>query len=78
VKRRRGGEGPGLDITSISMKLKETVLDLKTTLEELQKPTGVPEPPGILYAFYKITSSCPADRLERCTVNFRVNQAWLP
>jgi PGF-pre-PGF domain-containing protein len=67
----------GLDIISLALDLKETVVDLKTTLAELQKPTGVPEPPGSLYAFYKITSSCPADRLERCTVNFRVNQAWL-
>ena len=67
----------GLDIVSLSLKLTGTVANLKTTLAELQKPPGVPEPPGNLYAFYEITSSCPADRLASCTVKFRVDERWL-
>jgi PGF-pre-PGF domain-containing protein len=67
----------GLDILSLALELRGTVANLETTLAELQKPTWVPEPTGNLYAFYEITSTCPADRLARCTVKFRVDETWL-
>ena len=67
----------GLDIISISMDLKHTVFNLKTTLGKAEKTAEVPTPSGNVYAYFEISSNVHPDNLKKGEVKFRVNEEWI-
>jgi PGF-pre-PGF domain-containing protein len=65
-------------ISNITITLKETARNVTIFFEKLvEKPTDVPEPQGLVYAYHEISISIPEDAIKGANITFWVPKEWL-
>lgn len=65
-------------ISSISIKLKDVIKNVKIYFEKLiEKPPEVPNPPGLVYAYHKIELNVSENSIEKANITFWIPKEWL-
>lgn len=66
-----------LDITEVSIDLKRMSIDAKVTVKEIEKPAEIPDPAGIVYRYFEITTNILSDIVASGNINFKVDKSWI-
>jgi PGF-pre-PGF domain-containing protein len=65
-------------ISRVLVDLKKARENVKVTIEKLQgRPSGLPNPPGLTWAYCRIEVSVPDDAVENAEIDFWVSKEWL-
>lgn len=65
-------------ISEAGVKLKETLNNVKVVVEKLEnKPSGAPDPPGLVWAYFNLDVDVPADKIDSGWITFWVLKEWL-
>lgn len=66
------------DISNIYIKVKGRVENIVINFEKLlEKPSNTPDPPGLVYAYYRISTNISKDSIEKATITFSIPKEWL-
>nr|QNO56396.1 hypothetical protein EIIOIEJP_00003 [Methanosarcinales archaeon ANME-1 ERB7] len=66
----------GHDITKVSIDLKSMKINAKVALKKIDKPSEIPDPPGILYSYFDIFTNLESENIHATTIHFRVHKSW--
>jgi len=66
----------GLDIMKVLIDLKSMEIDARVTLKQIEKPAEIPDPLGIVYDCFEITTNIERENIKSAAVNFRVSKSW--
>ena len=65
-------------VISIDITIRETVRNATIYFEKLkEKPRHVPEPPFLVYKYFKISTSIPEHSIKEAQITFFVSRSWL-
>ena len=66
----------GLDITGVLIDLKSMTINAKVALKKIDKPAEIPDPLGIVYGYFDISTNLEPENIQSTSINFRVHKSW--
>jgi PGF-pre-PGF domain-containing protein len=66
----------GHDITKISIDLKSMKINAKVALKRIDKPSEIPDPPGIIYGYFDISTNLEPENIHATTIHFKILKSW--
>ncbi|RZN34570.1 MAG: PGF-pre-PGF domain-containing protein [Methanophagales archaeon ANME-1-THS] len=67
----------GLAITKVSVDLKRMTFNAQAALKKTDKPPDLPDPDGLVYGYFEITTNLEPENLRSARVYFRVSTIWM-
>jgi PGF-pre-PGF domain-containing protein len=66
----------GHDITKISIDLKSVIINAKVALKKVDKPVEFPDPPGIVYGYFDISTNIEPEKIRASKIHFKILKSW--
>jgi PGF-pre-PGF domain-containing protein len=66
----------GHDITKISIDLKSMKINAKVALKKVDKPAEFPDPPGIVYGYFDISTNIEPEKIRASKIHFKIIKSW--
>jgi PGF-pre-PGF domain-containing protein len=66
----------GHDITKVSIDLKSMKINAKVALKKVDKPAEFPDPPGIVYGYFDISTNIEPEKIHASKIHFKILKSW--
>ncbi|MGB7001127.1 MAG: NosD domain-containing protein [Halobacteriota archaeon] len=66
----------GHDITKVLIDLKSMKINAKMALKKVDKPAEFPDPPGIVYGYFDISTNIEPEKIRSSKIHFKVLKSW--
>jgi len=67
----------GLDILEVTADLERMAINARIALKDVEKPVEIPEPQGIVYDYFEITTNLESGNIKSAGIKFRVSKSWI-
>jgi PGF-pre-PGF domain-containing protein len=67
----------GLDILEVTTDLERPAINARVALKKMSKTVEIPDPQGIVYLYYEITTNLKSENIKSAAINFRVSKSWI-
>nr|QNO56397.1 hypothetical protein EIIOIEJP_00004 [Methanosarcinales archaeon ANME-1 ERB7] len=66
----------GHDITRVLIDLKSMKINAKVALKKVDKPVEFPDPPGIVYGYFDISTNIEPEKIRSSKIHFKILKSW--
>ena len=66
----------GHDITKVLIDLKCMKINAKVALKKVDKPAEFPDPPGIVYGYFDISTNIEPEKIRSSKIHFKILKSW--
>jgi len=66
----------GHDITKVSIDLTSMTINAKVALKKVDKPAEIPDPPGMVYGYFDISTNIEPEKIRASKIHFKILKSW--
>ena len=67
----------GLDILEVTADLERMAINARVALKKILKPVELPNPQGIVYGYFEISTTLKSENVKSAGIYFRVSKSWI-